>query len=353
MRIGIDARQISHKKRHGLRTYVENLIHALSKLDQTNEYILYLDAKDAFQLGHLGGNFSIRILPWRIRYLSTLINDHFLLPQRARRDRLDVMHYPAGPVNGLRQRNAMATIHDAIPLFLQKKHFFTMGAVVYLFNLKSARLIKQAGKRMRTLITVSESSKHDLMVHAGIPADKLEVIHPGVNERFRRTEEGIETESLKKKYNLGKRVMLGFLHKNSNCFLSAFKLLPTRIREVYRVVLISPKRARSKISDQALTRDGLQSQIVLIPPVSNRELIMLFSTASLFVYPSYYEGFGFPVLEAMRCECPSSAPTVVRSPKLQDRQPCMSRTWTISQPVPRNWHKKSKWRSQTHTSGAG
>ena len=304
MKIGIDSRQISHRKRHGLRTYVENLIQALSELDRTNDYVLYLDAKNPFQLDHLGSNFTIRILPWRTRYMSTLINDHFLLPLRAKKDKLDIMHYPAGPVNKSQPKNTVVTIHDAIPLFCRTNHIFKMGLVNYSFNKSSAMLIKQAVKRQATLITISEKSKNDLICHAGISAEQVKVIHLGVSNDFYRIEASEELDSIKKKYNLGHRFILGFNHKNGKRIIRAYELLPRSIQDKYTVGLITPRRNSFKASSRMKSEDRPGDQIISIPPVSNRELVLLYSSASLFVFPSFYEGFGFPVLEAMRCGCP-------------------------------------------------
>jgi glycosyltransferase involved in cell wall biosynthesis len=304
MKIGIDSRQISHRKRHGLRTYVENLTQALSGLDQSNEYVLYLDAKDPFQLDHLGSNFTIKILPWHIRYLSTLINDHFLLPLQAKKDKLDIMHYPAGPVNRVRSKNTLTTIHDAIPLFSRKRHLFKMGLVNYLLNMYNAKLITHAKKRQAILITVSERSKKDLIFQAGIADEQVKVIHQGVSENFHRIEASDELEFIKKKYDLGDRFILGFNHKNGKRIIRAYELLPKSIQDEYKIGLITLRRDSRKTSARLPFEDRSGDRIIIIPPVSNRELVLLYNSASLFVFPSFYEGFGFPVLEAMKCGCP-------------------------------------------------
>jgi len=74
MRIGIDARQASHRKQHGLRTYVINLVRALSRIDGQNEYTVYLEAKNPHPFKDLPSNFHLQILPWRFRHVSTILN---------------------------------------------------------------------------------------------------------------------------------------------------------------------------------------------------------------------------------------------------------------------------------------
>jgi glycosyltransferase involved in cell wall biosynthesis len=311
MKIGIDARQISHRKRHGLRTYVENLVKALSKIDKKNEYILYIDSNNPFTLDFLGKNFALKILPWNIPYISTLLNDHVFLPLKLKKDKIDIMHYPANPVNyrnPISQSKTVFTIHDVLPFFARRgsviKRIISKGVLANLLSWFQAELIKYNSKKSVTVITISKKSKEDLIQYVGIPSNRIRMIYEGVNKSFQRKEDIKEIKEIKKRYNLGNKFIMGFAHKNGNRIIEGYSNLSEENKKAYRVGLIWLKGKFSREIQRIIEARKLNDKIICIPPVSEEDLVLLYSSASLFVFPSFYEGFGLPVLEAMRCGCP-------------------------------------------------
>lgn len=304
MKIGIDARQASHRKHHGLRTYVVNLVHSLSRIDGQNEYMVYLDRKDPHPFNDLPSNFHLRVLPWRFRYVSTLLNDYLLLPRQIVRDKIEIMHYPANPVNLGFLPKTIVTVHDVIPFFGRRQSLLKKNFREFVYFWYFSTLIQQASKRASLLLTVSERSRADLLDCLKVPPSKIRAIPSGVSGVFRRIKRVEEIVAIKKTYALGDRFILGFAHKNGGRIARAYLRLPDLLKSQFRVGLICQTQYLPKEITRVAGDDKLWENIVPIPPVSEEELVLLYNAASLFVFPSFYEGFGLPVLEAMKCGCP-------------------------------------------------
>jgi len=304
VKIGIDARQISHRKRHGMRTYVENLVLALSKIDRKNEYVLYLDAKDPFVLDRLGPNFSIRILPWLIPRFSSLWNDYFFLPRAVKRDKIDLMHFPANPVNIWHKTRGVFTVHDAIPFFSKRTPVSKQGIFAALYGRYNAYLIDKAADKAAALITISQASQRDLLKFSRLPKSNLNIIYLAAKTDLKPVQDEEKLAAIKEKFGLGARFLLGFEHKNGGRIIKAFGRLSDHIKHTYKVGLISQSGKFSDGLQRIICAENLSDKIVLIPPVSEPDLILLYNAADLFIFPSFYEGFGLPVVEAMQCGCP-------------------------------------------------
>jgi glycosyltransferase involved in cell wall biosynthesis len=304
MRIGIDARQISHRKRHGLRTYVENLVAALLKIDKRNQYFLYLDSKDPFKLHNVDAKNTIKILPWHIKILSTLLNDRIFIPIHTKRDKLDLIHYPGNPVNFRHKTKTVVTIPDAIPFFQKGRSLLQTGIRNALLREYQIKNINTAVKSARSIITISEKSKEDLILTANIPTEKLHVIHLGVNENFKRIEDKKKLIEITDKFDLSPEFLLGFAHKSGARILQAYSSLPPNLRKEYKIGLICMEDRFPKELQKIISEKNIEESIRCIPPVSEEELVALYNAAALFVFPSLYEGFGLPVIEAMACACP-------------------------------------------------
>jgi len=304
MRIGIDARQISHKKKHGLRTYVENLVNALSVIDTKNEYILFLDQKDTFDLSHLNDNFTLEILPWHIKYVSTLINDHYYLPKLSHCFSLDLIHYPANCVNFSNSLNTVVTVHDAIPFMALRDSSRKQDIIPFCIAYYNVLLIKNKCKNASRVITISKKSRSDLIDCMGLNPKKFKVTYLAANEQFKKVLNSKDINTVKAMYNLGGQFVLGFAHKNGAKIVQAFFHLPDSVTSKTKLGLICLTNSFPDEVQNIVSQHRLRHRIICIPPVSEKELVLLYNSASLFVFPSYYEGFGLPVLEAMRCGCP-------------------------------------------------
>jgi glycosyltransferase involved in cell wall biosynthesis len=210
------------------------------------------------------------------------------------KNKYDVFYYPHYNLPFLINENSIFTIHD----FTQFKfpQYFGKSRV------KIARMIlNNAVKKANKIITVSESTKKDFYQFFPDYDKEIKVIHNGISENFRvLTDE--ERKSFKQQKNLDKYILFvgnNKPHKNIDGLVRAFK----HVREVYpdfKLVIIS---SGYKINNRGIVQ-GTGEDIIIINGVTEEELILYYNCAFMMVLPSFYEGFGLPIIEAMACGCP-------------------------------------------------
>ena len=165
--------------------------------------------------------------------------------------------------------------------------------------------VKKAGR----IITISENSKKEIMEYYGVSAEKISLVHPAVDTSFFHRKTAAEIAIVRKKYKLPKKYILyaGTIEprKNINGLLKAYEQLDTKIKGTYGLVLAGGKGWQDNgILDRI---DSLQKNghtIVQTGYVADDDFPAIYSGAELFVFPSFYEGFGIPPLEAMACGVP-------------------------------------------------
>jgi glycosyltransferase involved in cell wall biosynthesis len=221
------------------------------------------------------------------------------------RNRHDVFYYPHYNLPFLINENSVFTIHD----FIQFKfpEYFGKNRV------KVARMIlNNAAKKAKKIITVSESTKKDFC-HFFPDYDKeIEVIYNGISERFGVLPDD-EKEKFRKKNNLGNYILFignNKPHKNIGGLVKAFK----NVHEVYpdfKLVIIS---SGYKV-DYSVIGKEIREDIVILNGVTEEELILYYNCAFMLVLPSFYEGFGLPIIEAMACGCPVVTSNVSSMPE--------------------------------------
>lgn len=162
-------------------------------------------------------------------------------------------------------------------------------------------------KKSALIITGSEHSKKDIIKIWNIPDKKIEVIPYGISKLFKPVEEE-KAEKIREKYRIKKNYLLyvgNFKpHKNVVTILKIFKLLPKDIKDSYEVVLCGKKDHNCKEIESEAKRLNIEGKIIFTDHVPDYELPTLYSGAKVFVFPSLYEGFGLPPLEAMACGTP-------------------------------------------------
>ena len=181
-------------------------------------------------------------------------------------------------------------------------------------------LVGDKWARIDHVVTDSQCSKRDIMAHLKVPEHRLTVVYPGIDlERFRPVQisskfevhssklVGPETSNLEPRTSLGRPYVLSVAGadptKNVGTLVEAFGRLPQPIRDAHDLVLVGDFRRRPELRERAAAL-GIEKQTRFPGVVDDDRLIELYQQASLFVFPSRYEGFGLPVLEAMACGCP-------------------------------------------------
>jgi glycosyltransferase involved in cell wall biosynthesis len=300
MRIGIDARMF-HKA--GIRRYATELIRNLSQIDTSNHYTLYVSAHGQPEgMDDLAPNF-------RLEYLDGplfSVREHLLFIHRLRRDRQDLLHttfdfgVPLWPGS-----KVIVTVHDA---FFGPCTFFRNFKTRVLYQILTRYSVARASR----ILVISNFIKDKLLRHiprAGHNARRISVIPNGVGSEFVPGSTGDETERVKKEYGIRNKYILcvgSFASgiKNLPGILEAFALLPGRLRDQYQLVIAGELLDRVPETSDAITALKGKNQVLCPGYVPDGDLPELYRNAEFFVFPSFHEGFGIPVLEAMACGTP-------------------------------------------------
>ncbi|MEI7554272.1 glycosyltransferase family 1 protein [Candidatus Chlorohelix sp.] len=302
MRIGIDARYLSHGLVGGVHTYVFNLIQELARLDTTDQFFLYADTKRPFELQNLPHNFTLKLLPWRNKLDSLKIDAFF--SRYIAEDKLDVIHFPANYGLGPQGVATLITLHDALNIFPVwesiKRELKKPKAIAQILYLQG--FTRLSGRRATRFVTVSGWSASNIaeVSRGKIPHQNIEVIHSAPAAHFRVVENIQTLEEAKRRLQLPSKFVLADGLKNPGVILRAWELLPENLRNEYRIVFFSRKPELLPIAMEAIRANKAQH---LIRP-KNEDLVALYNLATLFLFPSWIEGFGLPILEAMACGAP-------------------------------------------------
>ena len=304
MRIGYDAKRIFHNFR-GLGNYSRIVLESFLKYYPENEYHLYTPPiKDKRALewqkrfnqvnihtpeGFLNKNFTPA---WRSLFLSKDI----------KRDDLDLYHglsheIPPG-LNRLKTKS-IVTIHDLI--FLRYPDFFPwVDRQVYL------KKFSHSCEQADIVVAICEQTKIDLMEFLKVPEDKIRIVYQSCNPAFYSKLEEVEISKLRESYSLSDHYILyvGALEerKNALSLVEAF----SRIKDLipHKLVLVGKgKEYREKIQ-RCILENGISERVMLMDYIPSEELPAFYQGADLFVYPSHFEGWGIPNVEALYSEVP-------------------------------------------------
>lgn len=305
MRIAIDARTLASPKT-GDRTYCLNLTRALARVDNANEYLLYTGCETP--LADLARpNFRQRVLAARPEWSWTPM----ALPRALRSDRCDLVHvqYIVPPICPV---PLITTVHDIS--FRRHPRWFPLKHAL-LLNLLIPLAIAQADR----VITCSEHTRQEILTLYGTEPDKVVVTPYAVDTIYRPMPADAARAAVRERFNLRHPYILavGVLQPRKNLprLVDAFARIAREIPQ--HLVLVGKEGWAFEGLRQRVARSGITSRIHFTGYVADADLPPLYAAADLFVYPSLYEGFGFPPLEAMASGTPvvasntSSLPEVV------------------------------------------
>lgn len=298
MRIGIDARMYSTEFT-GVGRYVYELVHNLIRLDKKNEYVLFMNEEEyeRFELP----NKRIKKVLVNAKHYSVAEQTRFWLALKWAK--LDLMHFTHFNAPILYRKPSVVTIHDLTLSFYPGKK---MNSAFYrsAYNL----VLKNAVRHAKRVIAVSKNTKADLVEITHTSPSKIEVLHEGVGEQFGPKEDHEHVHELQKKYNITKDFMLYTgvwrSHKNLVNLIRAFALLQEDEGFESQLVITGREDPYYPEVKRTVKELGLEHAVIFTGLAPEEELIALYQSAKLYVYPSLYEGFGLPPLEAMRCGTP-------------------------------------------------
>jgi glycosyltransferase involved in cell wall biosynthesis len=310
-RIGIDARFYGPVGK-GLGRYVQEIVDNIVRIDKDNEYIIFLK-KDNYSLLDVSNNFNVEKVLVDIDCYSW--KEQILLPYHIWRKKLDLVHFSHFNVPLLVFNSFIVTIHDLILTEFKTNRATTRHPLVYaLKNLAYRLTIKRALKRSRKILTVSNFTKNDIVKKFNIPSDKIKVIYEGVTNLFSRDDslfsEKTDSEKILDKYKIEKDFLLyvgnSYPHKNLEFLIESFAEFYKKNKSLSLVLVGGGdyfyKRLK-KFSDKIFSSEE-ESPVIFTDYVPDKDLDILYQEALLYVFPSLYEGFGLPPLEAMAKDCP-------------------------------------------------
>lgn len=305
IKIGIDARFFGPKQK-GLGRYVQKLVEKLEKVDLENHYLIFLRKENWSEYQPTNPNFH-KILadyPWYS------LKEQIFLPLKIHQSRVDFMHFPHFNVPVFCFKPFLITIHDLILKRFPTSRASTLSPALYfLKNLAYKLVISLAVKRARKIIAVSSYTKKDILKYFKVKKEKIAMIYEGTSSkqelRTRSFEQECRVPKAEKPYLL--YVGNAYPHKNLERLVLAFaEILKDKRYSNLKLVLVGGmdyfyKRLKEFVLDSA---SQIQNSVIFTDFVSDRELSVLYQNASLYVFPSLYEGFGLPPLEAMDYQLP-------------------------------------------------
>jgi glycosyltransferase involved in cell wall biosynthesis len=293
MKIGFDARMIDWA---GVGTYSYNLLKALKEIDKENEYILFCDRNSISQVPY-ADNFSKRVISESI--FSSFHQLFFSISLK--KQSLDIFHSPHFIFPLFLSCSSVVTIHDLIPLVFPSSMPSKLGRFYY------QKVNSKVAKKTKIIIAVSNSTKKDLLEQFDVPEEKIRVIYNGVAESFDVIENETLLDEVKKKYKIRSKVLLSVgnpkPHKDWLGLIEAFARLGSEAQD-YQLVLVGSRDPRYPKIDQLIKKLHLEDRVVITGFVKESDMPLLYNSADVFIFPSLYEGFGLPVLEAMACGTP-------------------------------------------------
>jgi len=299
MNIGLDARYLSHGLLGGVRNYVFQLAQRLPRLAPHHQFFYYVDNKAPLEIDAFPDNVLVRTMSWRSP-LSSVWND-MVIARLMSQDRVHAAHFPAnsGPAGRYR---LIVTLHDSLNLLSMRDHLRGVGTSPSKVGMM-AYLRHQARMAVRNacqVITLSEHAKADIAARTGLPADRIRAIHLGCDERFHEVSQLDDLLEVRRRLALPAEFLLADGIKNPGALLAAYDGLSSELR--HRIGIVFFTRELAPRPEVAARADGKAIQVVIRPSLP--DLVALMNLAIAFVFPSWYEGFGLPLVEAMRCGTP-------------------------------------------------
>ena len=302
MRIAVNA--IMDSAKSGAWHVLKNIIFELKEIDIENEYILYVEKSYDGDLGVLPENF--RIIRTRVSSKSPLLRiiwDAFILPLRLIKNKVDVLYLPSHSAALLiKVKPVVLTIHDLTEY--QLKQHYSKSRMLY------RKLMLPISTRLADrIITVSEYTKNEIIRILKVDEQKISILHNAANGRFKTVNHGTCKKVLENKHKITFPFLLyigQIQHPNKNLvgLLHAFARIKPSFDKPYKLVFVGKEHLSSEIVYKTAGELNLTKDVVFTGYVPTEDLPFFYNAAEVFVYPSLYEGFGIPVVEAMACGCP-------------------------------------------------
>lgn len=301
MTIGIDGSRAFLKERTGTENYTFQLLKALAKIDRRNNYLIYLRP---------GSNIMDR---WPNNFHFSILNYQFFwtqagLAQQTFKEKLDILFIPAHTLPIIRKPKlkTIVTVHDLGSEYLPQLH--QLKQRLYLSFIQKIQL-----KGASHLIAVSKATKKDLINRIGINEKKITVIYEGYDREKFKINQTIN------KYNLRYHNYFLFVgtiqpRKNLERLIEAFDL--SHLSHLSQLVIVGKKGWMADDIYNLPEKLGLKNRVKFLDYIPDKNLPALYRGAIALTFPSLFEGFGLPILEAQACGCPVITSSISSMPEV-------------------------------------
>ncbi len=304
MKIAFCARGLSIPS-GGVHQFIKSLIPALARQRGNDEiYVLYNDKK----FMGLAPECSEIVIKGNNR----IIWDFCQVPKVLRKLKIDAAIFPKNIVPFFLNCRSYVVIHDLA--YFEKQ----LNAYPFLDTLYMRTLLSQSVRRAGAIFAVSENTKREIVRYMKCDPEKITVTYEAADKIYRPVNNDSVLKQIKGKYNLPDKFMLyvGSLspRKNVNGLLEAFSGICSKVP--HDLVLTGSKSWKDSSVFQTMEKLNLSDRVKLLGFVEHEDMPVLYNLAEVYVYPSLYEGFGLPVLEAMQCGCPVVASDATSIPEV-------------------------------------
>lgn len=292
MKIGFDAKRFFHNN-SGLGNYSRDLVRILSEYAPEHQYILF--AKKPSEKGKeilSGVNVSFQSLK------KTLFSRQYQMGKQVQDLGCDIFHGLSGeiPLSWRKKPiKKIVTIHDLI--FVRYPQFYSyFDRKIHFWKFKNS------AEKADMVIAISEQTKQDIIKFLKIDERKIEVVYQGCHSVFKLSYSEEQKQSVREKYKLPERFLLnvGTVEERKNLFSVVKAIENTGIP----LVVIGKKTKYFHKIQRYIQKNSMESQVQFLENVNLEELAMIYQLADIFIYPSLFEGFGIPIIEALYSKTP-------------------------------------------------
>ncbi len=293
MRITIDARMIENS---GIGRYIKNLLVRLPELEPSCTFTAIVNSNGL--LPHASGGPVVKVLDRPIPIYT--LSEQLFLPFETNRARPDLIHYPSFNMPLINTRPVVVTIHDLVYYLFEDA---CPGRLAHLYARTFFRIVTRAACR---IIAISNHTKEDIVKHLGISPEKIDVTPMGVDDTYRPVEDEEFLKTVRERYSIKAPFVLyvGTHHPRKNLLRLVHAFSRVKAAEDMNLVITGKVEKRRSLLYNTVKELGLEERVVFTGYVPERDLPALYTMAELFVFPSLYEGFGIPPIEAMACATP-------------------------------------------------
>ena len=311
MKIGIDARAAKWYRGTGIGTYSYQLINSLNKIDNYNNYSLFVPSECDLAIP-FKSNFHIKpIYQEKQNNFWNEVNVSNPLLDKS----IDIYHVPQNGIGLPLSKNCpfVITLHDIIPYKMPD----TVGdQYLKIFNEKLPNIIPMCDG----IITVSEYSKEDIIKAFNFPREKIYVTYLASEDIYKPYDKTLSKLIIEKNYSIKGEYILyigGFSpRKNILGLLDSFSMLLPRLKKDIKLVIAGSKGKSYDIYIKRAQDLHIEDKVIFPGFISMNHIPFMYNACELFVYPSFYEGFGLPPIEAMACGVPVITSNVTSIPEI-------------------------------------